>query len=243
MRTYDQVATEYKATDELPYREYLEKWLIENQLRELKKCRSLDLACGNGFYTNILFTNSFRPVLGVDSSAEMLALAEKSFKNNNDISFVHSCVNDFESDQEFDLIAAGFLINYCSDVLHLKQVCKKLYSLLSNNGTILTTIDFIGEKAKSDMLLQYSEQAFHDRPLKDGETFKLRFLTTNPCDIQVTHYSEKTITDAFSSAGFEFVEWIPLSISPKGIKEKGSEYWNYMFESKPIRFLKIKKHK
>ncbi len=64
----------------------------------------LDLGCGNGIISELLFSYSKKPILGVDVSKKMIETANKRFKDNPNISF--KCLDFLTCDinQSFDLI-------------------------------------------------------------------------------------------------------------------------------------------
>src|SRR5262245_37176102 len=72
---YDEIARTYdRMIGELPVRQLIE-YTYRRLIGDVSGKSVLDLACGNGFYTRIFKEQGASRVLGVDLSAELIALA------------------------------------------------------------------------------------------------------------------------------------------------------------------------
>ena len=236
---FNPLAEKYQTTDQLPYRKYMEHWVYRKVLEELEPCSSLDLACGAGFYSGLLLEMGFTPVTGVDCSADMISLARQHFAENKDAQFIQSRIEDFKCETPFQLITAGWLLNYCEDTNHLEQLCIHLKSLLSSEGTMIITVDCQGDYGCNDITDTACARIYHTHPLRDGESFRMTLPVTPPLDIYAVHFDRATITQAMQQAGFSAVEWLPLAIDPKGIETLGKESWQQMITKPRIGFLKV----
>lgn len=104
--------------------------------------KALDVGCGaGGRFVRLLQRQGFE-VTGLDASAEMVGLAQKSHPDSH---FVQGDICHWETDEKFDFILAWD----CLFHLPLKQqkpVLSKLCRLLSNGGTMIHTFgDAVGE--------------------------------------------------------------------------------------------------
>ncbi|KEI69943.1 class I SAM-dependent DNA methyltransferase [Endozoicomonas elysicola] len=236
---FNPLAEKYQTTDQLPYRKYMEHWVYRKVLEELEPCSSLDLACGAGFYSGLLLEMGFTPVTGVDCSADMISLARAHFADKKNIKFIESRIEDFHPETPFNVITAGWLLNYCEDTLHLEQLCTHLKSLLSSEGTMIITVDCQGEYGCHEITDNVCAKIYHTHPLKDGESFRMTLPVNPPLDIYAVHFDKATIIQAMNNAGFSKVEWLPLSLDPKGIEKLGEESWQQMINKPRIGFLKV----
>jgi ubiquinone/menaquinone biosynthesis C-methylase UbiE len=73
---YDKIASQYRESKALPFREYIEWFSYRKMLGDISSKSILDLACGEGFYSRRLKQVGARKVVGVDISANMIELAE-----------------------------------------------------------------------------------------------------------------------------------------------------------------------
>lgn len=72
---YDQIAKEYQASKLQPWRTHIERYTLLRLTGQVANLKSLDLACGDGYYTRLLRRLGANPVTGVDLSQGMIDLA------------------------------------------------------------------------------------------------------------------------------------------------------------------------
>lgn len=104
----------------------------------------LDLACGTGSFTNI-FANNGYDMIGVDSSEEMLMIAnEKARKADNNILFLH------QNMQELDLYGSvmGCIcnldsINHLNSIDDVKKTFEKVSLFTEPNGIFVFDVNTI----------------------------------------------------------------------------------------------------
>lgn len=96
------------------------------------KTRALDVATGTGKMLPYL-ESSFREVVGVDLSIEMLKLAQAKIDPRK-TQLVHSDLRSFETQKKFDLITFALGLKYFSD---LDAVAAKLAGLLEPGGRLV----------------------------------------------------------------------------------------------------------
>ena len=61
MAEYDRIASEYRDSKRLPFRDHVERYSLFRMLGDVRGARILDLACGDGFYTRLLMKAGASP--------------------------------------------------------------------------------------------------------------------------------------------------------------------------------------
>jgi len=139
--------------DELKNQTASEKSLLKTQedhvlkLFQGKKFNSiLEVGCGFGRYTKILYS-LFKPekYLALDISQEQIENAKK-YVNNEKIKFQCSKIQDFTSDQKFDLVFASEILMHIN-FEDIEEVIKKLSMFCK--GSIVTIDLFEKDKIGS----------------------------------------------------------------------------------------------
>lgn len=152
---------------------HFEEWVIrkysfkklDKYLREKNKpLHILDIGCGNGWMSNALSEINNSLVTGFDINLYEIEQAQRVFKNNKGIKFIHD--NGFENiltkDEKFDSIILAASIQYFPDI---KNLIKKLFHLL-NTGNEIHILDshfYTGNnmnKAKEASLNYYNNIGF-----------------------------------------------------------------------------------
>lgn len=123
---------------------------LTSVLKEQKDLKVLDIATGTGDMLLTLFDQGcdISSAIGIDTSAEMLAIAERKIKNrnfNNKIVFKKADAIKLNfADNEFDVVTCAFGIrNFIDADLGLKQ----MFRVLKPNGKVLI-LEFSIPKSK-----------------------------------------------------------------------------------------------
>ncbi|KGX91044.1 class I SAM-dependent methyltransferase [Pontibacillus marinus] len=116
--------------------DYMEK-IIEH-LKDKKTFKILDVGCGTGQFTSLL-SNYFDykelevEIDGVDSSPEMLKVAEELTRNDRNIKLIESDILSFKPKQKYDLIFSSEMIHLVDDT---QEFFERLNNLISMDGVI-----------------------------------------------------------------------------------------------------------
>lgn len=116
------------------------KMLAEVKPTGQSKPRVLDLGCGNGSLSHLVAQQGYE-VVGVDASAQGIAIARKSFP---DCQFVEADIYDLplaEMAHSFDIVLAVEVIEHLLYPRELVRVAKKC---LKPNGNLLLTTPYHG---------------------------------------------------------------------------------------------------
>jgi len=98
----------------------------------------LDAGCGGGFYS-IYLTEKGAKVLGIDSSKEMIKIAEEKIsKKNLDAEFMIGDISDLKiEDNRFDLVLSTLVL---MDVKELDKAISELVRVTKNEGNLVVSI-------------------------------------------------------------------------------------------------------
>lgn len=135
---YNQFADRYEKLfqqGDMFFHEKIQKPLLDEYIGNRMFKNVLDVGCGFGFYTEHL-ANSAGRIIGVDISDEMIGIANiKSAKQN--VFYECKDILEFEKEYSFDLIFAGFMPSYFSD---LSGIFQHLHKLCSHGGELIVTM-------------------------------------------------------------------------------------------------------
>ncbi len=115
---------------------------VMNILGHYKFNRILEIGCGTGRYTEIL-SSYFRPekYVAIDISNEQIETAKKNV-SNKEIEFQCTKIQDFNSDEKFDLVFASEVLMHI-DFESISSVIEKIVSLSTNK---IISIDWFDER-------------------------------------------------------------------------------------------------
>lgn len=105
-----------------------------------KKCRILDIGCGNGSLSNFIAQQGHE-VVGVEESESGVNIAQQSYP---DCKFIAASIYDFPYDQlenSFDIIISTEVIEHLPYPRELAKVAKRC---LKNDGTLILTTPYHG---------------------------------------------------------------------------------------------------
>ncbi|MFH1211446.1 MAG: class I SAM-dependent methyltransferase, partial [Candidatus Woesearchaeota archaeon] len=110
MAEYDFVADEYEAWTKGPLRKYAWQETVKRNIGSLKGKNVLDLACGTGVSTEILYSLDAEKITGLDISEEELKIARN--KRIPCAKFILGDITEFDSMKlgKFDVVVALFLL-------------------------------------------------------------------------------------------------------------------------------------
>lgn len=134
-------------------------------LGDLSGLRVLDAACGTGFYSKMCREKGAQEVIGIDISSGMIENAEKELPSHQRDGSIRYLVGDFEQSEllqnlglddmngTFDVVMAGWLLNYASDWERMTAMLKNIFLALKPGGRFigLTYNPFLPAKAGLDI--------------------------------------------------------------------------------------------
>lgn len=182
-------------SEELKDRKLFERNLasIQENLKETDVV--LDFGCGTGLYT-LAFAERAKEVIGLDTSAEMIRLAEEKSAEPEKLRFI--CAELGEANfhaAQFDAIVATYLLHL---VPYPSLVLSQLFDYLKPGAKLLSITPCMASK-----------------PLLYGLLILLRRVGMAPA---IRPFKEEDLRQLFVNAGFEILEY--------QLQEKTSnQYW------------------
>jgi len=115
------------------YSEILGHYQVLSVLENCKHGSLLDLACGDGFNTELM-SRHFDYVVAVDASGIHL---EKARKRLPSVIFHETLIEEYNPDERFDCVT---MLNLLEHVEYPKVVLQKAASFLKDNGTLIVHV-------------------------------------------------------------------------------------------------------
>jgi ubiquinone/menaquinone biosynthesis C-methylase UbiE len=241
---YDMISAEYKKAKQHPWRLHIEHFTLFELIGPLAGKTVLDLACGEGFYTRSLKQKGAAAVVGVDLSAGMIRLArEQEAQRPLGIDYQVGDARKLDFDNKFDLVVAGYLLNYASTRDELVEMCQGIVRSLTPGGRFVTVNNNPNHAPECFPLTrEYAFLKSTPGELEEGAPVIWKFfLDEGPFEITNYHLSIATHEWAFRTAGFGSVHWHEPQLSPAGRAEHGSEFWAPFLKHPPIIFIECQK--
>lgn len=239
---YDKISAEYKKSKQQPWRLHIELFTMFELLGDLAGKSVLDLACGEGFFTRTLKYRGADRVVGVDISEKMIELGRKQ---ENElplgINYIHQDVKHLQLNENFDLIVAGYLLNYASTKEELLEMCQAIARHLKP-GAKFVTVNNNPAQAPEHFgdCKKYGFEKLLSEALHTGTPITWRFfLETGFFDIVNYQLSIATHEEAFLMAGLTDIKWHQPRLAPQESSRK--DYWQTFFNDPPIIFIECVK--
>ena len=244
MTEYDSIAKAYDEAEEgRSYRKHAVEPTFFTHLGDITGKKVLDLACGSGILTRKIKQLGATNVVGVDISAEMIALAQKSEQESPlGIRYVREDVAQLEPMGSFDLVTAGFLLHYASTREELFAMCKAIALNLTSGGRFVT-INLNPEESVGGSPKYGAVTSWIDKPEQDGSRITCTIYANmkEACSFTTYYWSKKTYEEALSAAGLENIQWNSVVISQEGETKFGKEYWNDIRDESYLTILTASK--
>lgn len=138
----------------------------------------LDVGCGSGAITADIAQRTTGKVVGIDFSEHLIELAQQNYAHLPNLSFEVANINDYVSDEEFDLVIAARTLQWVNNPT---EVVKKMVSLLKKGGKISvndynhTKVEWSPTPPKSmldfyEAFLNWRKDAGYDNEIADNLT-------------------------------------------------------------------------
>ena len=188
---------------------------------DLRGKRVLDLACGSG-YSSRLLAASGALVIGVDISADMIALAEAQ---GGDIQYIRANAMGLHLHMPlFDVVTASFLFHYANTIQRLDSMVHTATRHLKRGGKLVslnTPPDPICPQMPN--MGHWSEWVEGDKPYVEGSRVRLQILGPSgeeACKpLEYYYWAQQTYDGLLTLAGFDHIRWVPHTF-PRELRDK-----------------------
>jgi toxoflavin synthase len=211
-----------------PFKQMTE-YTFFNVLGDVANKSILDLACGTGTFTRRF--RSASKVVGVDISEKMIEIArQEEAREPLGIEYLVRDVLELGEIDQFDIVTAGFLLNYSQTKEQLLKMCQNIYANLKPHGRFVTlngNLDLPAEiypKHQKYSLIPFTKSI--SGSLQEGTPITLTFdIDGEQFSFDIYCLSKSTYNWAFQEAGFREINWHKETISPQSIEQFGEEFW------------------
>jgi toxoflavin synthase len=241
---YDPIAEQYKRSKLQPWRAHIESYTLLALVGDPSGKATVDVACGDGYYTRLLSAHGASPVRGVDLSERMVELARaQEAEHPLGIAYEVGDARDLRLAAAHDLAVAAYLLNYARDAAELGAMCRSLARCLKPGGRFVT----VNQSAALDFRSAPSYRVYGFETTaasawREGTPITWTFyLDDGPFSIENYHLDAATHEAALRSAGFREIRWHAPRLSPEGESAFGREFWSVFLDSPPITFLECVK--
>jgi SAM-dependent methyltransferase len=240
---YNAIAARYQQAKTQPWREHVELYTLLDLLGDLSGREVLDLACGEGFLTRAVRQRGAARVVGVDVSEKMVDLArQREAREPLGIDYLVQDARQVDAGK-FDVVTAGYLLNYARDRDELLAMCRAIAGSLRPGGRFISVNNNPAQPAEDFAASRkYGFVKLCDSPLEEGAAVVFRFfMDDGALDVTNYHLSAATHSAVFREAGLRNVRWHAPRLSPAGVAEFGTGFWAQFLQSPPVIFIECAK--
>jgi ubiquinone/menaquinone biosynthesis C-methylase UbiE len=235
---YDGIAPAYQESKLLPFRLHVEEHSTFALLPDLAGRSVVDLACGEGIYARKLVRRGAVQVVGVDISAEMIALARRAEQAVPlGIEYVLADVARVDLDRRFDVAFCSYLFNYAASQVELRTLIEGVARLVRPGGLVVGCNDYPDNPPTCyDRYRPYGFVKIGAAEPAEGSTITYRFFNPDGTVFELDNYYLPT--DAyraeFAAAGFASFNWVMPEVSSEGRAAFAAGYWDAFLDAPPI---------
>lgn len=195
------------------YRENVEFPSFFRALGPVRGKRVLDVGCGDGLYARMVAQRGAEHVVGMDSSSEMIRLAELAETEQPlGIQYHVHDVATMPALGSFDLVIAVNVLHYADSRAALDGMCKRISSHLAPGGRLLA---YVGNaEVDTDAARDFGFVVDRPADLREGDLFTVTIPATPPASVQVHYWPAASLARTVESAGFTRVGWEEVTHSP-----------------------------
>ena len=209
---YDDIAKEYAASKQLPFRIIVEAPTLFGLVGDVRGLAVLDLPCGDGTYSRALARRGAGSVLGVDLSEAMIERARTIEKEAPQVSYRVGDAADLGVVGAFDLVVASYLFNYAQTREQLLAFARTVRANLKPDGRLVGMND--NPRNALERYGSYAAYGFSrevERPRREGARIRYTFATSEGTTFGFDNFwlVPETYEAVFAEAGladFRFVD-------------------------------------
>jgi SAM-dependent methyltransferase len=233
---YDDIAAEYAASKQLPFRIVVEAPTLFDIAGDLRGLAVLDLPCGDGTYSRALARRGAASVFGVDLSHAMVERA-KALERAQPLGIAYRLGDaaTLGTIGAFDLVVACYLFNYAQTRAQLLAFARTVHANLKPGGRIVGMND-----NPRTPLSRYGDHAAYgfsrtiDLPRREGARIRYTLPTADGGTFGFDNFwlAPETYEQVFAEAGFEDFQFVDCRAElPPG---QDRTFWDDFLRDCPI---------
>lgn len=241
---YNAIAERYKRAKQQPWRSFIESFTLLKLVGDLTGKMVADLACGEGHYTRLLRGHGAARIVGIDLSEGMITLArQEEAARPLGIEYQVGDGRSLDLAEEFDLVAAAYLLNYSRDRTELESMCQGIAHCLKRGGRFVTVNSNPALDLKSiPSFREYGFEVNAPAEVREGSPITWTFyLDDGPLHLENYYLDREAHDQALRSAGFREIRWHSPMLSPLGEAALGRDYWTSFLTNAPVIFIECVK--
>ncbi|MFI5547830.1 class I SAM-dependent methyltransferase [Streptomyces sp. NPDC051815] len=244
VQQYDEIGEAFEGFKVLPLARYGEVPSFLAMVGDVRGKSVLDLASGTGFYSREFKRRGAADVLGIDISREMVSVARQL--EHNDPLGVRYEVGDAAElrpfEEPFDVAVAVQLLNYAEDVATVERMCRNVHRSLKPGAEFFVFNQSPDFRFDGPPLDKYG---FRCEPTGEeaGTGPRVRItalLEGHPISFLTNRPRREVYVNALRAAGFGEPTWVPVEVSPAGLRAFGAEFWADLMENPPLEMLRCR---
>lgn len=214
---------------------YCEEYTFLKVLGDLSGQTTLDLACGNGYYTRRAIRLGARSAVGVDIAEDMIQSALGIEKESPmGIEYLVRDAAKLEKIGQFDVATAVYLFPHAWNKQDLASMFAGIYKNLKPGGRLVALVR--NPHLTNQDLNMYEKYGIYMRAegeLKDGTIVAVTVDTpSGSVEFQSRQWTQATFEDVMTETKFHGIVWHPIEVSPEAIRKYGESFWED-FQAKP----------
>ena len=216
-------------------------------LGDVRGLNCLDLACGLGYWSQLLVEKGAAHVVGVDISEAMLSAARETLRRlPGDLgSRAEFQAGDCSAPSQaeggpFDLVIAGWLLNDAETAEQQLRMWQNVYRNLKPGGRFIAITPNVNLDMERPLDDRYGVTVRKLHDIKDGCRTRITAYTEpQPIEIDTYHLDKQVYEDCAAKAGLQDLQWHGHRLPEDDRKETG--YWDVYVERPHIEICSAHK--
>jgi len=223
---YDAIGELYERAKHLPVG-LAERGTLLAALPDLTGRSVLDVGTGTGFYPRLFKRLGAGPVVGVDSSPEMVAYARRVEQRDRlGISYALHDAAALPKLGEFDVVTAVWLLGYAPSEAALDGMLARLVANLANGGTLVVLVpnpDLDWDRL--DVYPRYGLSVATTEVSAGRQGYSVHIDGEPPIDFEGFAWPPGVVEPALARAGLTGVRRHPVSVPADAVADHAQGYW------------------
>jgi len=237
---YDDIAAEYAASKQLPFRIVVEAPTLFDLAGDVRDLSILDLPCGEGTYSRAFARRGAGSVLGVDLSNAMVEQARAIEREERlGLSYQVGDASDLGTVGAFDLVVACYLFNYARTADELLAFACSVRANLKPGGRLVGMNN--NPRNAPERYGSFAAYGFSrdiELPRREGSRIRYTFAKPDGSTFGFDNFwlAPETYERVFAEAGFKDFRFVDATADPAA----GGD-WSGLLRDCPITGLEARR--